>query len=294
MTRDWAGLKVHIKHVEYTGTPLGMGQFGSVEIVKMNGKEYAAKMYRMDYNEKQKLHIIKKYQTEYDILSKLKHKNIVRYVGVTFKEGHNTPLLIMEKLKFVLHDYLLETPVSELLLTQKLKFLYDVANGLYFLHTRNPTVIHRDLTAKNVLIDSTLTAKISDFGNSRIVDLEFSQGTTMTGAPGTLEYSAPETLCSHACYSSSIDMFSYGHLAMFTICQVFPNELLKATYKKGSKRRARSEVQRRKVYIKMLYDNLGREHKIVQLIKECLDDEPSPRPTAHQTRKILKELLSHH
>ena len=56
-------------------------------------------------------------------------------------------------------------------LCTKLSILQDVSRGLIYLHSRAPAVIHRDLTARNVLLDSAMRAKIADLGNSRIVHL---------------------------------------------------------------------------------------------------------------------------
>ena len=66
--------------------------------------------------------------------------------------------------------------------------LEDVARGLLYLHTHDRQIIHRDLTAKNVLLTSSLVAKVTDFGNSRIVNLQPGQlARTLSRLPGTLE-----------------------------------------------------------------------------------------------------------
>ena len=77
---------------------------------------------------------------------------------------------MMERLNGSLDD-LLET-VPNILLALKRSMLEDVARGLLYLHTHDHQIIHRDLTAKNVLLTSSLVAKITDLGNSRIVNLQ--------------------------------------------------------------------------------------------------------------------------
>jgi serine/threonine protein kinase len=57
-------------------------------------------------------------------------------------------------------------------LTLKRSMLEDVARGLLYLHKHTPQIVHRDLTAKNVLLTSCFVARITDFGNSRIIDLQ--------------------------------------------------------------------------------------------------------------------------
>ena len=104
--------------------------------------------------------------------------------------------------------------------TCKLSILSDVTKGLVFLHTRSPVVVHRDLTARNVLLDAAMTAKIADLGNSRITNLRPGQlAQTMTrGIPGTLVYMPPEASTDH--YGPPLDMFSFGHLSLFAAIQV--------------------------------------------------------------------------
>ncbi len=85
----------------------------------------------------------------------------------------------------------------------------------------SPSVIHRDLSASNVLLTSFLVAKISDVGNSRIVAMSPGQiAQTLTRQPGTLVYMPPECLNESHRYGPSLDVFSFGHLSLFTFIQV--------------------------------------------------------------------------
>jgi serine/threonine protein kinase len=130
----------------------------------------------------------------------------------------------MEKLDSSLDD-LLET-VPNIPLVLKHSMLEDVANGLLYLHSHNEKIIHRDLTAKNVLLTSLLVAKITDFGNSRIVNLQPDQlARTLSRLPGTLVYMPPEALSASSKYGPSLDVFSFGHLALFTLTQVYSYKL---------------------------------------------------------------------
>ena len=125
----------------------------------------------------------------------------------------------MERLDGSLDD-LLET-VPNIPLSLKRSVLEDVAKGLLYLHTHDQQIIHRDLTAKNVLLTSSLVAKITDFGNSRIVNLQPGQlARTLSRLPGTLVYMPPEAFSVSSHYGPSLDVFSFGHLALFTLTQV--------------------------------------------------------------------------
>ena len=120
-------------------------------------------------------------------------------------------------------DNLLETTPS-IPLTLKQSLLTDVARGLLYLHTRDPPVVHRDLSARNVLLTSSLVAKISDLGCARIVNLRPGQLARLTRIPGTQVYMPPEAFYDPPQYGPQLDIFSFGHLALFTITQVRKKE----------------------------------------------------------------------
>ena len=66
-----------------------------------------------------------------------------------------------------------------------------------------------------------LPIKVTDFGNSRIVNLQPGQlASTLSRVPGTLFYMPPEALEDSSRYGPSLDVFSYGHLTLFTLLQV--------------------------------------------------------------------------
>ena len=102
----------------------------------------------------------------------------------------------------------------------------------------------------------------------------------------------PEAIHSQAKYDSTIDMFSYGHLALYTIIQEFPRDLLPATYMEESKRQlcARSEIQRREKYISILHQKMGKRHLLTHIIERCLDNLSDERPSALQVLEILEEM----
>ena len=97
----------------------------------------------------------------------------------------------------------------------------------------------------------------------------------MSNVPGTLLYMPPEALTDDAKYNTKLDIFSYGHLALFTTTQVFPCSLLPATYFDAGPGResillGRSEVDRRKKY----FDMLGGDHPLFHLMVRCLHNKP--------------------
>ena len=163
--------------------------------------------------------IAEKYLQECQIMSDLRHPNITQFMGLCFLDNSQLPLLVMERLEGSLDD-LLET-VPHIPLALKRSILEDVTRGLLYLHKHNPQIIHRDLTAKNVLLTSSLVGKITDLGNSRIVDIQPGQlAQTLSRNPGTLVYMPPEAMSAASRYGPSLDIFSFGHLGLFVGLQV--------------------------------------------------------------------------
>ena len=161
-----------------------------------------------------------KYVQECQLMSDLRHPNITLFLGVYFLPDCQLPVLLMERLDENL-DNLIET-VSNIPLALKRSILEDVSRGLLYLHQHTPQIIHRDLTAKNVLLTSSFVAKITDFGKSRIVNLQPGQlARTLSRLPGTMLYMPPEALEASSRYGPSLDVFSFGHLALFVGLQVW-------------------------------------------------------------------------
>eukprot|EP00588_Corethron_pennatum_P001339 CAMPEP_0194299158 /NCGR_PEP_ID=MMETSP0169-20130528/60564_1 /TAXON_ID=218684 /ORGANISM="Corethron pennatum, Strain L29A3" /LENGTH=1505 /DNA_ID=CAMNT_0039049229 /DNA_START=234 /DNA_END=4748 /DNA_ORIENTATION=- len=170
-------------------------------------------------------------------LSKLRHPNITTIMGAIVTKNEE-PMMIMEymdhgSLYDVLHN---ETMVleGEIILMMIMEYmdhgsLYDVlhnetmvlegeiilpilcniAKGLRFLHAAEPSVIHCDLKAANVLIDSRFRAKVSDFGLSQKRQVNATDN-KKNGVTGTPYWMAPELLSHQSSNGTATDVYSFG------------------------------------------------------------------------------------
>ena len=231
---------------------------------------YAAKKYRFCSSDSAS---IKAFTQEHEILTKIcHHPNVVPYYCIGQLETDKSLVLVMERMDKNLAVYLEQGQIA---LPVKFKLLYNIGNGLDHLHQQKPPIIHRDLTATNVLINLDGVAKISDFGNSRIID---SSGTTkpLTSKPGTIDYMPPEALETE--YDYTLDIFSYGHLAIYILLNK-PPQLRPATYVSNHRVFARTEVERREVSIKEVETILkSDENPFYCILIQCLDNEKEKRP----------------
>ena len=289
-----------IKDVMLTGKRLGTGAFGSVVELKMNGGALSAGKKMHDalvhpQNEGMQ-QIIDKFVFECELMSNMRHPNIVNFYGLCFVSDDASPILVMERLDQSLDDYLEKVQERDVPLSIRISILYDVAKGLVFLHTYDPIIVHRDLTARNILLTRSMQAKIADLGNSRIIN----PGTlskTLSQVPGTLFYMPPEAMEFKPTYDASLDLFSFGHVALYVLGHAFPGQLLPPTYpdsrqKSPNKLCARSEVERRNNYFEKLKSNEMLPSSLVGLTEACLDNVPENRPTSKQVSQVLSE--AHH
>ena len=154
--------------------------------------------------------------------------------------------------------------------------LLDVANGLNYLHSKDPPIIHRDLSANNVLLTQDYMAKIADLGVSTFKQ---HKSNTPTPVPGNPIMMPPEAFNDHhPIYNEKLDVFSFGCLILHTLTGHFPIPT-KQFVPKPSNRESYvkvSEWERRAEYVEMLSDDslVG----FVPLAKECLSDDPFERP----------------
>lgn len=157
-----------------------------------------------------------KFLQDCQIMSGLNHPNVTKFLGVCYVPNSRLPVLLMEKLERSLDDFIESSSIINPSFATKRSILEDIASGLVYLHQHDPPIIHRDLTARNILLTTELRAKIADFGQSRIVDYE--PGQLPTRLPGTLVYMPPEAISSY--YNLTLDIFSFGHLALYFALQV--------------------------------------------------------------------------
>lgn len=285
-----------IHNVTFGGKKLGDGSYGTVEEVSVPGLKCAAKRIHNLYLEvgspEDIAHMRTTFVNECRLMSSLRHPHLVQFMGVCYHPGCRLPVLVMERLHTSLHERLESKEV--LPDDSKLSILIDVSRGLAYLHSHSPPIVHRDLTARNMLLTKSDVAKISDFGMARIVNIQPGQKVgTMTKGPGNAFYMPPEANEDRAKYSTPIDVFSFGNAALFTGTQKFPDPK-NATYIDPKKRKlvARSEVERREDSFNLLSEKIGKDHPFTILVKECLQDIPEDRPTAVQLLDRLESILA--
>ncbi len=180
---------------------LGEGSYGSVYLIHFNGSRKAIKVISSKSYEGIKS------PTEVDIMTRLKHPNIIRAEGIMVGINDRVTMgLIMGLASGDLYHMMTQTSFG---LTNRIKTLFDITNGLDFMHKNN--FLHLDLKPMNVLIfEKPLTAKLTDFGLAQI--MENGSYTTHRAELVTITHRPPEVIPGYDIYTytRATDVWSLG------------------------------------------------------------------------------------
>ncbi|CAB3410877.1 unnamed protein product [Caenorhabditis bovis] len=202
--------------------------------------------------------------------------NVVKFYGVcTTKE----PIMIV--MEFCdgksLEDVLLNIGY-ELVSDTRVKYLFGVACGMKYLH--NEEIIHRDIAARNCLLNSNDVIKISDFGLSvKGVSVKEKRGGRLP-----VKYMAPETL-KRGVYSTASDVYSYGAL----IYEVYMNGKVPFDDSKLSGNELRKAIIEKKIILEL---NTSCPIYVKELFKGCREYSPELRPKFAEIREFLMNVGS--
>eukprot|EP00594_Rhizosolenia_setigera_P005967 CAMPEP_0178950414 /NCGR_PEP_ID=MMETSP0789-20121207/6639_1 /TAXON_ID=3005 /ORGANISM="Rhizosolenia setigera, Strain CCMP 1694" /LENGTH=1268 /DNA_ID=CAMNT_0020631137 /DNA_START=75 /DNA_END=3882 /DNA_ORIENTATION=- len=203
-------------------------------------------------------------------LSKLRHPCITTVMGAVINKKEE-PMLVME---YMDHGSLYDVLHNETMIIEGefvLPILRDIAQGVRFLHSATPQVIHGDLKAQNVLVDAKFRAKVADFGLSQKKEV---------GAAGTPLWMAPELLCGKAFNNSTTDVFSFGVILYEVYSRKDPYE--GEDYKYLLRDICDPSINKRPEVPPAM------PPVIANLMKECLDKDPSCRPSFDELDLRLK------
>ena len=283
----FAGLETfQLNDVRVTENKLGHGSYATVLEVEYMGLKCAGKkIHEVLLEQGDDSYTLRRFKEECHLLSRVHHPNIVQFLGVHFQQGIRVPILVMEFLPYTLTSCIEQYGIFPNEISYSI--LHDVALGLCYLHSQTPPIIHRDLSSNNVLLTPNMTAKISDLGVARILNLAHLM--TQTPGPGTPVYMPPEVMTGNSKYGTSVDEFSYGILMIHIFSGKWPQPQVGPTcIGPDGKLTPVTEAKRREVF---LYE-IGHDHPLMDLIQRCIDNNPKCRvPVSEIVIKMAEMVL---
>lgn len=239
---------------------LGRGRFGDVYKIRniKTGKLYAKKVFETITEENQK-----KFARECEIGCAINHPCILKYFGFFLSTQEQPPSIYLDYVSNGTLQTILSSNPSEWTSTRKSICILEIVCGMVYLHSRG--IIHRDLKPSNILCDHRYNFKISDFSESTFNDADI----TMTGGVGSLIFMSPEVFDGDS-YNEKVDVYSFGMILYNIVTGSLP---------------ANKKSDLLKGQIPSFPPNII--SFVTELIKSCLNHDPSARPSFSDILKIL-------
>ncbi|XP_054820631.1 calcium/calmodulin-regulated receptor-like kinase 2 [Prosopis cineraria] len=270
---------------------IGVGGHGSVYKAELsNGQVVAVK----------KLHSIperdlshqKAFMREIHALTEIRHRNVTKLHGFCLHTKFS--FLIYEFLEGGSLDKIIsnETQAIALDWNKRIKVVEGVANALNYLHHGcSLPIVHRDISSKNVILDSDYEAHIFDFGAAKLLTPNSSNWTMFAG---TFGYAAPELAYTME-VTEKCDVYSFGVLALEIIIGKHPRDIVMSFFSTTSSIREATieayDFPLKEVLDQRLIYPQGSVAEMVMLIARvaftCLNENPQIRPTIEQVCKEL-------
>ncbi|RRT43455.1 hypothetical protein B296_00043064 [Ensete ventricosum] len=274
---------------------LGDGGFGTVYKGKLrDGRTVAVKrLYENNYRR------VEQFRNEIDILSRLRHPNLVNLYGCTSRSERELLLVYEFVQNGTVADHLHGSRAIEGILTWpvRLNIAVETADALAYLHAVNPPIIHRDVKTSNILLDGCFNVKVADFGLSRLFPTDVTHiSTAPQGTPGYLD---PEY---HQCYqlTDKSDVYSFGVVLVELISSKPAVDITRHRKDINLANMAVDRIQNG-VLDQLVDEGLGYQsdeaiRKMITMVAEvafrCLQKDGEMRPPVKEVLETLKAIQS--
>lgn len=267
---DVAECEIRLEYLQI-GERIGLGSYGEVYHADWNGTEVAVKKFLdQDFSGD----ALEQFRSEVRIMRRLRHPNIVLFMGAVTRPPNLS--ILTEFLPRGSLYRLIHRPNLQIDEKRRLRMALDVAQGMNYLHSSNPVIVHRDLKSPNLLVDKNWVVKVCDFGLSRLKHHTFLSSKSTAGTP---EWMAPEVLRNEPS-NEKCDVFSFGVILWELATLRMPWSGMNPMQVVGA-----VGFQNRRLDIPKEIDP-----EAAKIISECWQNDPNLRPSFGQLMVSLKSL----
>ncbi|XP_059454770.1 LEAF RUST 10 DISEASE-RESISTANCE LOCUS RECEPTOR-LIKE PROTEIN KINASE-like 1.1 [Corylus avellana] len=275
-----------------TEKELGDGGFGIVYYGKLrDGREVAVKrLYEHNYRR------VAQFMNEVEILTRLRHKNLVSLYGCTSQRSRQL-LLVYEYIpNGTVADHIHGERVTPGSLTwpTRMNIAIETAAALAYLHASE--IIHRDVKTNNILLDNNFCVKVADFGLSRLFPNDISH--VSTAPQGTPGYVDPEY---RQCYQlTKSDVYSFGVVLIELISSLPAVDIARHRHEINLAKLAINKIEK-SAFHELIDPHLGFESDkevermtilVAQLAFHCIQQDKEMRPSMDEVLEALKQIQS--
>ncbi|KAK9928864.1 hypothetical protein M0R45_025983 [Rubus argutus] len=273
---------------------IGNGGHGSVFMANLSSSNILA-VKKLHLRCRDDKNLQKEFLNEVRALTKIRHRNIVKLLG--FCSHHQQSFLVYEYLEkgSLATNLSNEEEAKELGWSKRVNIVKDVAHALsYMHHDCSPPIVHRDISSKNILLDSEYEAYVSDFGTAKFLSPNSANWTTVAGTYG---YVAPELAYTME-VNEKCDVYSFGVVALEIVIGRHPRDLFSFL----SSSSLSSALPAHQIQVLDVLDRrisppmheVAREVLcLVKVAFACLNSIPQSRPTMKQVSQHLSTQRPH-
>ncbi|KAM0012223.1 putative protein kinase RLK-Pelle-WAK-LRK10L-1 family [Helianthus debilis subsp. tardiflorus] len=270
---------------------LGDGGFGAVYYGKLrDGRNVAVKkLHEHPFNR------VQQFRNEVEILTKLRHPNLVVLYGCTSRQSRELLLVYEYVSNGTVADHLHGELSNQNMLTWpiRMNIAIETASALVYLHASE--IIHRDVKTSNILLDHNFSVKLADFGFSRLIPNDVTH--VSTAPQGTPGYVDPQYYEDYQLTDKS-DVYSFGVVLIELVSSMMAIDLNRAQDEISLADLALNRIQSCEID-ELIDPVLGSDTDpeimnmitlVVELAFRCLQYDSDMRPTMNEVLDVLMDI----
>jgi serine/threonine protein kinase len=234
---------------------------------------------------------------EVEILTRLRHKNLVSLYGCTSHRSREL-LLVYEYIPngtVADHIHGERATLGSPTWATRMSIAIETASALSYLHASE--IIHRDVKTNNILLDNNFCVKVADFGLSRLFPTDVTH--VSTAPQGTPGYVDPEY---HQCYqlTTKSDVYSFGVVLVELLSSLPAVDMARHRHEINLANLAISKIEK-SAFHELIDPHLGFESDkevermtilVAQLAFQCIQQDKETRPCMDEVLEALKQIQS--